>query len=101
MCEIVPILNQGKKLYLLIFLYYRPNSLLSFFSKLLEKIVPQQMFRNLIKYHVFYEHQYGFRPGHRTEQSVMQFLSRVYNGLNKETPEYAFFYLKKAFKLCF
>ena len=47
------------------------------------------------------EHQYGFRPGHRTEQSVMQFLSRVYNGLNKETPEYAFFYLKKAFKLCF
>ena len=46
------------------------------------------MFRNLIKYHVFYEHQYGFRPGHRTEQPVMQFLSRIYSGLNKETPEY-------------
>ena len=54
------------------------------------------MFRNLIKYRVSYEHQYGFRSGHRTEQSVMQFLSRVYNGLNKETPEYALFYLKKS-----
>ena len=45
------------------------------------------MFRYLNKYH-FMNTNMDSDQGHRTEQPVMQFLSRIYSGLNKETPEY-------------
>ena len=96
--KVIPIFKSGSKSE---FTNYRPISLLSSFSKLLEKIIAQQIFRYLNKYKLLYDHQYGFRPGHDTEQPILQILDKIYSCLNKtDNPEYfigIFLDLKKAF----
>ena len=82
------------------FTNYRPISLLSCFSKLLEKLVSSQMFLYLNKYNILYKHQYGFRPKHNTSHSLIHFLDKIYSALNSPQPEYSsavFLDLKKAF----
>ena len=56
---------------------YRPISLLSCFSKLLEKLVSSQMFLYLKKYNILY--QYGFQPNHDTSHSLIHFLDKIYS----------------------
>ena len=82
------------------FTNYRPISLLSGFSKLIEKIVARQMMKYLNKHNLLYKHQYGFRPKHNTNHPILQFLDKIYNALNSRSPEYTvgiFLDLKKAF----
>ena len=52
---------------------YRPISLLSSLSKLVEKIVSRQILGYLHANNILYEHQYGFRAGHDTSHPVLQF----------------------------
>jgi len=82
------------------FTNYRPISLLSAFSKLLEKVAARQMFKYINKYDILYKNQYGFRPKHDTTQPLFQLLDKIYTALNNSTPEYTlsiFLDLKKAF----
>ena len=82
------------------FTNYRPLSLLSTFSKLLEKLVSKQIFRFLHKYEILYEHQCGFQPKHDTTQPILQLLDKIYEGLNSEDQfcnVVIFLDLKKAF----
>ena len=68
---------------------YRPMSILYSFSKLSEKMIAQQIFRFPNKYKVLYDHQYGFRPGHDTEQPILQILDKIYFCLNEtNNPDY-------------
>ena len=97
--KVVPIYKSGEKN---IFTNYRPISLLSSFSKLLEKIVSQQIFGFLYKHKILYKHQYGFRKGHGTSHPIVHFLDKIYTSLNKNKPEYTlgiFLDLKKALTL--
>ena len=58
------------------------------------------MFKLINKYNILYSHQYGFRPKHDTSQPLIQFLDKIYEGMNKDNPEYTiaiFLNLKKAF----
>ena len=41
--------------------YYRPISILTCFSKIIEKIVYARLYKFLKKHYVIYENQYGFR----------------------------------------
>ena len=52
---------------------YRLISLLSSFSKLLEKIVSKQLVRFLQLHKILYKHQYGFRANHNTSHPVLHF----------------------------
>ena len=74
---------------------------LSSLSKVLEKIIAQQIFWYLKKYKLLYSHQYGFRPGHDTEQPILQILDKIYSCLNEtNNPDYVlgiFLDRKKAF----
>ena len=85
------------------FTNYRPISLLSSFSKLLEKLVARQMFKFINKFNILYSHQYGFRPNHDiNSQPLIQFLEKIYEGMNKDNPEYTiaiFLDLNKAFDI--
>ena len=79
---------------------YRPISLLSSFSKLLEKIVVRNMFGFINKYNIFCKHQYGFRPKHNTNHPLLQLTNKIFEALNKKVPEYSlaiFLDIKKAF----
>ena len=86
------------------FTNYRSISLLSYFSKLLEKIAAIQIMKYLNKFKLLYRHQYGFRSGHNTTQPVIQFLDKIFKALNNpvqnELSLGIFIDLTKAFDTC-
>ena len=71
-----------------LFTNYRPISLLSSLSKLLEKIVASQVMGFLYKKNILYSHQYGFRRGHNTTHPVIHFLDKIYQGFNSNPTQY-------------
>ena len=73
--KVVPIYKSGDSQQ---FTNYRPISLLSSFSKLLEKVVYRQMEGFLRVNNILYSHQYGFRRGHNTSHPVLHFLNNIY-----------------------
>jgi len=80
---------------------YRPISLLSTLSKVLEKMVSVQLVNHLDRNKILYEHQYGFQRGKSTEHSIVHainYIGQAMNG-NKYTIG-VFFDLKKAFDVC-
>lgn len=62
---------------------YRPISLLSTFSKLLEKLVKKRLMRFLIATKFLFKGQFGFQEGLSTELALYNFLSKIYVDLNK------------------
>ena len=49
-----------------------------------------------------YSHQYGFRPKHDTSQPLIQFLDKIFEGINEGKLDYTiaiFLKLKKAFNI--
>jgi len=80
---------------------YRPISLLSTLSKILEKIISVQLVNHLDRNDILYEHQYGFQRGKSTEQNLIHAFNYIGKALNKN--KYCigvFFDLKKAFDVC-
>ncbi len=66
---------------------YRPISLLSTLSKLLEKIVCRQLVAHLEDNELIYAHQYGFQHGKSTEHNIIQLTNFLHSALNeKNTP---------------
>ena len=95
--KIVPIFKEGD---CHDFNNYRPISLLSSFSKLMEKIVSRQLLQFLHINNILYKHQYGFRPGHNTSQPVLHLTEKIYSALNQKPAAKTlviFIDLKKAF----
>ena len=95
--RVVPIFKAGERNK---FTNYRPISILSAFSKILEKVVALQMIKFLSDCNILYKYQYGFRPNHNTTQPLLNLLKHIYENLNKKNPEYTiniFLDLSKAF----
>ena len=79
---------------------YRPISLLTAFSKLLEKIMYDKVISYLNANKLLYEHQYGFRSGHSTIHPIIHLLNHCSEATNKPNPDYTlaiFCDLSKAF----
>ena len=51
---------------------YRPISLLPCFSKILEKIMYNRLYKYLTDNSMFYKEQFGFQEGHSTEHAIVQ-----------------------------
>ena len=66
---------------------YRPISLLTAFSKLLEKIMYNKVIKFLTTNDIFYEHQYGFRPKHSTIHPIIHLLNQCATSNNKKKKE--------------
>jgi hypothetical protein len=66
---------------------YRPISLLTAFSKLLEKLMYDKVIKFLTSNNIFYEHQYGFRPKHSTIHPIIHLLNKCAESNNKKKKE--------------
>ena len=67
---------------------YRPISLLSAFSKVLEKIMFDKIMNFLNFKNILYKHQYGFRSKHSTIHPIIHFLNFCAEANNKSNPEF-------------
>ena len=77
---------------------YRPISLLSCFSKILEKIVSNRLTSFLDSNNLITNCQYGFRKKHSTTHPLIHFLNHVSTSLDKKLHTIAIFCdLRKAF----
>ena len=65
-----------------IFTNYRPISLLSNISKILEKVVHKRLYGFVTKHEILYDGQYGFRPKHSTIDALTEFVSNALPALD-------------------
>ena len=95
LARVVPILKAGDPSQIA---NYRPISVLTFFSKVFEKIMYNCILKFMDDNHVFYEHQYGFRQKHSTQQAIITLVDKIITSLDKgDIVISVFLDLKKAF----
>jgi hypothetical protein len=77
---------------------YRPISLLSNFSKILEKIVATRLTNFLDVHKILSDHQFGFRKAHSTLHPLIHFMNKITSNLTAKKHTLAIFCdLRKAF----
>ena len=77
---------------------YRPISLLPSISKILEKVILQQLSQHFTTNHLFFDNQYGFRKNRSTEHALIELTDRILTNMdNNITPTTIFLDLSKAF----
>jgi hypothetical protein len=97
-CRVIPIFKNGSRLECD---NYRPISLLSSISKVLEKIVAEKLINHLLTNDLLYNFQFGFLPKRTTEQNLLHIVNYISGALNEN--KYCigvFLDLKKAFDVC-
>jgi hypothetical protein len=97
-CRVVPIFKAGSNTECD---NYRPISLLSSISKVLEKIVAEKLVNHLTSNDLLYIHQYGFLPKKSTEHNLLHVIDYISKSLNDGNYCIGVFLdLKKAFDVC-
>ena len=93
--KVMPLYKKNEK-YLLS--NYRPVSILSSVSKVIERIMHNQIYEHFDKLKIFYPSQYGFRSKHSTEYAAMELVERIIDEMDKNNvPINIFMDLSKAF----
>ena len=93
--KVVPILKSGSQEDIS---NYRPISLLSQFSKILEKIYYKKMISFIEKNNILSNSQYGFREKHSTSHAISEVVELITDALESKKYSVALFIdLKKAF----
>ena len=62
---------------------YRPISVLPCFSKIIERIMYNRLFKYLTANEIFYKKQFGFRERHSTEHAIIQLIDQIKNSFEK------------------
>ena len=62
---------------------YRPISVLPCFSKILERIMCNRLFKYLTTNEILYKKQFGFQKGHSTEHATIQLIDQINNSFEK------------------
>ena len=75
---------------------YRPISLLSAFSKILEKVVHKQLYA-FLENKIFCEEQFGFRNRRSTEQAIVNYMKNIEEGVENAYHASVFVDIRKAF----
>ena len=77
---------------------YRPISVLSFFSKIFEKIIYNYVVHFMDKNDTIYKYQFGFRKKHSTQQAIITLVDKITSSLDSgDIIIGVFLDLKKAF----
>ena len=96
--KVIPIFKAGDKSSMD---NYRPISLLSAFSKILEKLVASRLLTYLGNNNILSKWQFGFRASHSTIHPMVHFLNKITESLKNKKHSIAIFCdLKKAFDTC-
>ena len=74
LAKVIPIFKAGSKC---LVTNYRPISLLSVFSKILEKLVHKQLYDFMVTNSVIFESQFGFQKGKSTIHSLVEIVENV------------------------
>lgn len=93
--KVIPLFKSGDKH---LFTNYRPVSLSSQFSKILEKLFERRLNNFVDRHKLFMDSQYGFRSGSSTSMALMELVEQITSCIEKK--KYAlgiFIDLKKAF----
>ena len=61
---------------------YRPISVLSFFSKIFEKVLYNHLINFIDKHNILYKFQFGFRKGHSTQQALITLVHKLTKALD-------------------
>ena len=94
--KVIPIFKKGDEE---LFSNYRPISILPSISKIIEKVVYQQIYSFFQQNELFFGSQYGFRSNHSTEHAALELADRITSSLDhNETPRSIFLDLSKAFE---
>jgi hypothetical protein len=64
---------------------YRPICMLSSFSKVIEKVMYNQLWNHLKKYSILVEEQFGFRADSSTGNAIYKFINESLQALNSKT----------------
>ena len=62
---------------------YRPISILTCFSKIIEKILYARLYKFLKKHNVIYENQYGFQTNVSTVHAMLDVVTSFYDNINE------------------
>ena len=93
--KIIPIFKKDDRT---VFNNYRPISLLPIMSRVVEKVIADQINEFFVKHKLLFDHQYGFRSGHSTEHAALELTDRIITNIdNKKSPLNIFLDLSKAF----
>jgi hypothetical protein len=77
---------------------YRPISILSSFSKVLEKVMYNQLQDHLIKFNILTKEQFGFRIDSSTDKAIYKLINEAIMALNNKVRVGGIFFdLEKAF----
>jgi hypothetical protein len=93
--QVIPLLKKGKKSEISNF---RPNSLLTYFSKIFEKVILNRLHDHVNNYNILAHEQYGFRNSSSMEAASYNLINNILDALqNKFTVGGVFCDLTKAF----
>ena len=62
---------------------YRPISVLPCFSKLLERIMYNRLFKYLSENSILYQKQFGFQTSHSTERAILLLVNQLYQSFDE------------------
>ena len=62
---------------------YRPISVLPYFSKILEKIMYNLLYKHLKENDILFKKQFGFQQKHSTEYAILQSIDQVNNSFER------------------
>ena len=95
LARVVPILKAGDPMLLT---NYRPISILTFFSKIFEKLMYCNIFNFLEENSIIFNRQFGFRQKHSTSHAIITLINKITNSLDHGDIVISIFLdLKKAF----
>ena len=62
---------------------YRPIAIISVFSKVLEKLVYNQLINFIEKHNILYNYQFGFRKGYSTEYAILETVENLKTAIDE------------------
>ena len=77
--KVIPLYKNGNKL---LVNNYRPVSVLTFFSKILERLMYIRLISFVNKQKILYDFQFGFRKGHSTNQALLILVDKILNAID-------------------